>query len=397
MFIAGRRRGITPTIRPIAGVGGPFRWMRSRDARYTHQAKKQEITRFWLDASHRRSGRRKSVTAGGTDMGLAASVIVPVHNGAAFVVAAVNSALSQTCRDIEIILVDDGSTDNTWHIINDCARHDSRILPIRRHQNGGPAAARNMALEVAGGRWIALLDADDAFLPDRILDLVESAEKLSADLLADNLLLRDFQTGAALGRTQWADEMPIFLTLSEILIRDMPDTPTYEQVGFAKPIIRREFLEETGIKYHEDILMGSDFLFYCECVARGGRFYIVPAAHYIFSVFRKGSITTRRELDRYHSVANHRIRNWAGDGDKGLKQVLIQRQRMIDFDWLRSSVAARDLLSALSAARAIPPLYLAQRLGSSALLRVRRRVGASRISRLGRIQRGDRSLPETRE
>ena len=87
------------------------------------------------------------------------SVIVPVYNGAEFVAEAIDSALAQTYRDMEVVVVDDGSTDATPAIL---ARYGSRITMLRQ-PNGGLAAARNRAVRETGSTLIALLDADDCW------------------------------------------------------------------------------------------------------------------------------------------------------------------------------------------------------------------------------------------
>ncbi len=95
------------------------------------------------------------------------SVIIPVYNGAEFVGAAIESAQTQTHRNLEIIIVDDGSTDTSLQIVHEYAAHDARIRVIPQ-KNGGVAKARNTAIEAAGGDFIAPLDADDLWLPNKI-------------------------------------------------------------------------------------------------------------------------------------------------------------------------------------------------------------------------------------
>lgn len=90
------------------------------------------------------------------------SIIIPAHNAARFVGRAIESVREQTYRDWEILVVDDGSRDGTWELLQDAG---PRVHSFRREQAGGPAVARNLALEHATGELVAFLDADDLLLP----------------------------------------------------------------------------------------------------------------------------------------------------------------------------------------------------------------------------------------
>ncbi len=94
------------------------------------------------------------------------SVLLAVRDGERYLGAAVESVLSQTLRDLELIVVDDGSTDGTARILDQVA--DPRLVVVRHHRSLGLAASLNAALERAGGRYAARLDADDLALPDRL-------------------------------------------------------------------------------------------------------------------------------------------------------------------------------------------------------------------------------------
>jgi glycosyltransferase involved in cell wall biosynthesis len=96
----------------------------------------------------------------------AISCLLPVYNGARYFEAAVRSVLNQTFQDFELILVDDGSTDDTPELIARFAAEDPRIVPLRQ-PNGGIVAALNNGLAAARGEYVARMDADDICLPDR--------------------------------------------------------------------------------------------------------------------------------------------------------------------------------------------------------------------------------------
>lgn len=96
------------------------------------------------------------------------SVITPVYNAARFIVGTVESAVSQTYQDIEIILVDDCSKDNSAEIIAELQKRYPNIVYHRQEINQGAGVARNKALELATGRYVAFLDSDDLWLPEKI-------------------------------------------------------------------------------------------------------------------------------------------------------------------------------------------------------------------------------------
>lgn len=95
------------------------------------------------------------------------TVIIPCYNMEAYIERAIKSVLDQTFRNWQLIVVDDGSTDNSWSIINKTLGHSSRVLGIRT-DNHGVAAARNLAIERAEGEWILPLDADYWLRPDAL-------------------------------------------------------------------------------------------------------------------------------------------------------------------------------------------------------------------------------------
>ncbi len=264
------------------------------------------------------------------------SIIIPAYNAAGFVADAVASALAQTQPGLEVIVVDDGSADTTWEVILACAAADPRVVPLRQPRQSGPSAARNAALAVARGDWIALLDADDLFAPERLERMIRHAEATGADLLADDLLKCDFATGTALGRC-FGKRMEAWtgpLSLLDLVQGDMPDLrqTQHAKLGFLQPIMRREFLRQHGIRYAEDVTTSEDFLFYFECVARGARFLLLPEPLYVYRL-RGGSISNGGVAPLHVSRANRRMLGIArAVGDQALTGLLRQRQRLLDYN-----------------------------------------------------------------
>lgn len=115
------------------------------------------------------------------------SIIVPVYNVESYLDECVQSVLDQTCTDFEIILVDDGSTDNSGAVCDKWARSDSRISVVHK-QNGGLSSARNEGLRHITGQYVLFLDSDDYWISCDVLDtLMERLSLTKADVLIYNL------------------------------------------------------------------------------------------------------------------------------------------------------------------------------------------------------------------
>lgn len=114
------------------------------------------------------------------------SVVVPTFNRAHKLPTAVRSVLSQTVEDLELVIVDDGSTDDTRSLLADLARQDVRVRPLRLACNSGAPAARNAGVAAARGAWIALVDSDDELLPDSLEVRLGAARTEGAEVVTSD-------------------------------------------------------------------------------------------------------------------------------------------------------------------------------------------------------------------
>ncbi|TVV42220.1 glycosyltransferase family 2 protein [Thalassolituus sp. C2-1] len=96
------------------------------------------------------------------------SIVTPIYNSSEYLCSAIDSVISQTFTDWELILIDDCSEDNSVELIGSYVSVDSRIRLIRLPENSGAAVARNKGIELASGRYIAFLDSDDLWLPNKL-------------------------------------------------------------------------------------------------------------------------------------------------------------------------------------------------------------------------------------
>lgn len=114
------------------------------------------------------------------------SVIIPSYNSGKFLNEAIKSVASQTYRDLEIIIINDGSIDDTEKIAKDWQKKDKRIRYLKHHKNQGLASARNTGIRNSKGEYIAFLDADDVWLPQKLAVQIKKIRESGADLVFSN-------------------------------------------------------------------------------------------------------------------------------------------------------------------------------------------------------------------
>ncbi|QWW71899.1 glycosyltransferase family 2 protein [Rhizobium sp. WYJ-E13] len=231
------------------------------------------------------------------------SVVIAAFQCASFVRRAIDSALSQQGVSLEVIVVDDCSKDETLNVLNAIAKLDDRVRVISLSKNGGPSKARNAGFEAATSDWVAVLDADDAYLPGRLFRMLNFARENNADIVADNFLYFDLaadEMGKPALKTSPESEL---ITLEVFVERSRPyaDEADY---GLLKPMFRRQFLEERGLKYPTDLRHGEDFVFYLDVLSSGAIFYLSRYPGYAYTTRNSGLSRTEIDYSKQIRVAN---------------------------------------------------------------------------------------------
>jgi succinoglycan biosynthesis protein ExoO len=308
------------------------------------------------------------------------SVIVPNYNGGAFLADSIMSACRQSLRDIEIIVVDDASSDNSVEIIAGLMRRDRRIRLLASDRNRGPGAARNRALRVATGEWIAVLDSDDVMHPERLSSLVVAGEKDLADIVADDLLIFDghhIESPQTLLRGRWA-QAPFWLD-TETYVRRNNFFGRGPALGYLKPLFRASFLKSADAAYDERLRVAEDFDFAFRLLQHGARFRVYPLLLYFY---RKhgGSISHRLTTETIQAIksADREARARCDKSDRKLMAALEARTRSIDrtfaFYRLVDAIKRRDLVNVGRVAMTSPRALMLLRLPIAARLKWRRRA-----------------------
>ena len=218
------------------------------------------------------------------------------YNGAAHIEGAIRSALRQTFADLEVLVVDDASSDDSLEIVQRLAAEDTRLRWATLARNGGPAAARNRGLDLARGRWVAILDSDDLVHAQRIEWLIAEAVRHGADIVADDLLVfhddgeqkpSRFLTGARARQPGWV--LPADYIRSASLYANAPN------LGFLKPLIDLQALRRAGLRYDESLRIGEDSDLIARGLLAGLRMRTTPFPAYLY---RKHPASTSHRLRR---------------------------------------------------------------------------------------------------
>lgn len=209
------------------------------------------------------------------------SFAIASYNSSAFLETAVRSALAQHDIPVEVLIVDDGSSDGSRELAESLAREDRRIRTLATPCNGGPAAARNVALTAMRGEWFAILDSDDVLAPDRTVRLLDLAERHEADMVADDL--RVFTEDPAAGQSFLGAAFAEIPALAlETYLRHSVIYGNRPNFGFLKPMIRKRFLDHHAIRYDDRMRIGEDDRLILSCLLAGGRYAIGSQAGYFY-------------------------------------------------------------------------------------------------------------------
>jgi len=212
------------------------------------------------------------------------SVIVPAFNVVECIGRVIDSVLNQSLRDLEVIIVDDCSTDSTVEYVKQRAAQDTRIRLLRNDINRGPAAARNRGIAAARGEWIAVVDADDACHHERLATLCAVATSNKADLIADNLQLYDAvaQRVTAVALEDMAADEVIIVDTKKYLNNCITARSKFD-FGQLKGMMRKSFLTRHELWYPEAVRHGEDFILYAKMLLAGARFTLVGSPYYLFT------------------------------------------------------------------------------------------------------------------
>ncbi len=235
------------------------------------------------------------------------SIIVPVFNiNGEYLQKCITSLLNQSLKDIEIILVDDGSTNGAEKLCDDYEKKDSRVNVIHQ-ENQGVAVARNEGLKAAQGEWITFVDADDWCELNMCEKILDRAVSLNSDILIfNNFAVKEedkisrnqfFENDVELFDNRLKDEAEL-----KTMVRSHPSfsfqPPENMMGGTWCKLINHDFLKKTGILFEPELIRSQDIIFYLHLFERAEKIAYLNCPLYYYR-YSSDSVSKRYRKDAY--------------------------------------------------------------------------------------------------
>ena len=204
------------------------------------------------------------------------SVVIPIYNAYDYLRPAMDSVLDQTLSDIEVICVDDGSTDHSLDILREYQKADARVRIITE-TNAGPGLARNAGFRRARGEYVIFLDADDFFEPTLLEKMYLAATSQQLDIAIVRYDIYSSKDAAFRKNTESEHLMRIFGGGAVSSKNEHPDTILESTTGSAwNKMLKRSFIMEKGLHFLQDVMMFEDVFFTVTALAFAERVALVP-------------------------------------------------------------------------------------------------------------------------
>ena len=269
------------------------------------------------------------------------SVVVPVHNKAPFVAACLESILAQTLTSLELICVDDASTDGSSEIIDRFAA-DERVRVIRQDRNRGAAVARNVGLDAARGEFVQFVDADDLLPPDALRLLSLAARTDGVEIVRGGIV--GFRSSAP------EAERVLDMPRARSGFRPLDDESTWVPWWHTTYLLSRRLLTSDGLRY-PDLCSGEDPVFLAQVLTRASAMSAIAAVvyrHRLAPLAQKGRTTYRHLRDYLKHAELTRdifVRSKPDAWYRGFAPLLLPELRSMISDWRMSDAERAAAMS----------------------------------------------------
>lgn len=217
------------------------------------------------------------------------SVIVPIYNMEKYLLQCLESLKAQTLKEIEFIVINDGSTDRSGEILRDSVKDDSRFKIIEQ-DNKGYAEVRNVGLKHVTGEYVGFLDSDDWCTPELFETLYTIAKTENADLAECSYFYYNDRTGVAMPRDlSW---IGFLLNKTGGIFRGGAEAVILDDAVMWNKIYRAEMVRSVPLYFHNELKMAEDVPFFWESVLSAGKIAFTPEPLTYYRIQRKGQQTS---------------------------------------------------------------------------------------------------------
>ena len=231
--------------------------------------------------------KHKEELMGGGTMKPKVSIIIPVYKVEKFLTRCLDSVLGQTLKEIEIILVDDGSPDNCGNICDEYAAKDKRVIVIHK-KNAGVSAARNSGLEVASGEFVGFVDSDDYVAATMFEDMYRQAVLADAEMAMCQFAITDGATDQLVHRSS-GDDFNVLKFDNKKAFELIADFSRPVQVTVWNKLFKRELIQ--NLRFDTSKRMAEDLEFLMRAMFKSKTIVYVPYVLYAYYAQREGAAT----------------------------------------------------------------------------------------------------------
>jgi glycosyltransferase involved in cell wall biosynthesis len=223
------------------------------------------------------------------------SIIVPVYNAEKYLDKCINSLLNQTYNNVHIILINDGSTDNSGNICNMYSRSDERVFVLHKH-NEGVSAARNAGIDTSIGEYLLFVDSDDWLENNTVAELIKIQKKDNFDVIMFGFLREDFNGN---------NQKPISFQKNQLNSKDevmkvLPDLIKNESINSpCNKLYKSNIIKDNDIKFDNLISIGEDALFNYKVFLKINCFAIIDNCFYHYIKDNSESLTKKYNPQKY--------------------------------------------------------------------------------------------------
>lgn len=220
------------------------------------------------------------------------SIIIPVYNTKKYLKKCLDSIVNQTLKDIEIICVNDGSTDGSLKILEKYAKKDHRLKIINK-ENGGAGSARNIGMDIAKGEYLGFVDSDDWIEPQMFETLYQNAKKYNVDISFCNIRIYDEKQKKFIESDYYSHTRFLDYANKKLEFIDIKNELFNFSTAPWHRIYRKSYIQEKNIKFKQEKV--EDFYFFFDVFLNAKTFCFTPEHLFNYRIERKNSIMQSKD------------------------------------------------------------------------------------------------------